>query len=299
MAPNKLKRTSLYASGASVVNMIQSVFYNQDCLVYDLEDSVPLDDKDAARFLVCNMLRDHRPMDKHVQIRVNGIYSLYFQEDLEAAVRVRPDALRIPKVETVEEVHMIADKISVIEKAAGIALGSIKLWCTLESHIGILNARSIAEASPRVEALILGAEDFTASMRSQRTKDGWEIFYARNAVLMACRAAGVDAIDALFADVNDMEGLKKDAQMTKNLGFDGKTAIHPRQVDVINAMFTPTQKEINYAMRVLDAIEEGRRLNKGAVSLDGSMVDRPIVIRAQNVMALAKAAGLKIEGDYV
>ena len=298
MAGSKLKRSSLYASGASAVNMIQAMFYNQDCLVYDLEDSVPLHDKDAARFLVCCMLRCHRPADKHIQVRVNGIYSLYFQEDLEASVRARPDALRIPKVESAEEVHMIDEKISAIERASGIEQGSVTLWCTLESHIGVLNAKAIAEASPRVEALILGAEDFTASMGSRRTKEGWEIFYARNAVLMACRAAGVAAIDALFADVNDMEGLKQDAQMTKILGFDGKTAIHPRQVDVINAAFTPTQKEIDYAMRVLDAIEEGRRLNKGAVSLDGSMVDRPVVIRAQQVMALAKAAGMKFEGEY-
>jgi citrate lyase subunit beta/citryl-CoA lyase len=297
MPSSNLKRTSLYASGASVVNMIQAGFYNQDCQVYDLEDSVPPADKDAARFLVRNMVRCHRPKDKHVQIRVNGIYTRYFDEDLEASVRVRPDALRIPKVETAGEVRMIAGKISAIEKAAGMEEGGVKLWCTLESHIGVLNARAIAEASPRVEALILGAEDFTASMRSRRTKEGWEIFFARNAILMACRAAGVDAIDALFSDVNDVEGLKIDAGMTKTLGFDGKTAIHPRQVDIINAAFTPTQREINHALRVLDAIEEGERLNKGAVSLDGSMIDKPIVIRAQNVIAMARAAGIRIGGD--
>jgi citrate lyase subunit beta/citryl-CoA lyase len=277
--------------------MIQAGFYNQDCQVYDLEDSVPPADKDAARFLVCNMVRRHRPKDKHVQIRVNGIYSRYFNEDLEASVRARPDALRIPKVEAAGEVREIDGKISAIEKAAGMEEGGVKLWCTLESHIGVLNAKEIAEASPRVEALILGAEDFTASMRSRRTKEGWEIFFARNAILMACRAAGVDAIDALFSDVNDVEGLKIDARMTKTLGFDGKTAIHPRQVDIINAAFTPTQREINHALRVLDAIEEGERLNKGAVSLDGSMIDKPIVIRAQNVIAMARAAGIRIGGD--
>ncbi|MDR1776982.1 MAG: HpcH/HpaI aldolase/citrate lyase family protein [Desulfovibrio sp.] len=298
MPGKKLKRTSLYASGASVVNMLQAVFYNQDCIVYDLEDSVPLDGKDAARFLISNVLRRHRPEDKHIQIRVNGIYSIYFEEDLEAAVRARPDALRVPKVETAEEVRTISRKVAAIERKAGIEEGSIKLWCTLESHIGVLNAKSIAEADPRVEALILGAEDFTASMRARRTKEGPEIFYARNAMLMACRAAGVDAIDALFPDVNDVEGLKEDAKKSKTLGFDGKTAIHPRQVDIINDAFTPTQKEINYAIRVLDAIEEGKRQNKGAVSLDGSMIDKPIVIRAQTVMALAKAAGIKIGGDY-
>lgn len=297
MATSSLKRTSLYASGASPVNMIQAVFYNSDCLVYDLEDSVPLDQKDSARFLVCNMLRRHRPKNKHVQIRVNDMHSMFFEEDIQAAVRARPDALRVPKVESGEQVQLLAAKLDEIEKAAGIPVGSTRVWCTIESHLGVLNARAIAEGSPRVEALGLGAEDFTASMHAKRTKPGWEIFYARNAILMACRAAGVAAIDAVFADINDIEGLKEDAQLGKTLGFDGKTVVHPRQVDVVNAAFTPSQKEINYALRVLDAIEEGKRLNKGAVSLDGNMLDTPMVLRAQSVIEHARAAGIKIGGD--
>ena len=261
-----LIRTSLYASGTSPVNMLQAVFYNQDCMVYDLEDSVPLADKDAARFLVCNMVRHMRPKDKNVLIRVNGIYSVYFDEDLEASVRARPDALRIPKVETADEVHMICEKVTAIEKAAGIPIGSTKLWCNIESHIGVLNARAIAEADERVEVLALGAEDFTASMHARRTKPGWEIFFARNAVLM------------------------------KTLGFDGKTVVHPRQIDPVNALFTPTKKEIAHAIRVLEAIEEGARQNKGAVTLDGSMLDVPMELRARNIIALAKAAGIDIGG---
>ena len=291
-----LIRTSLYASGTSPVNMLQAVFYNQDCMVYDLEDSVPLADKDAARFLVCNMVRHMRPKDKNVLIRVNGIYSVYFDEDLEASVRARPDALRIPKVETADEVHMICEKVTAIEKAAGIPIGSTKLWCNIESHIGVLNARAIAEADERVEVLALGAEDFTASMHARGTKPGWEIFFARNAVLMACRAAGKKCVDAVFSDINDAEGLKVDGEMTKTLGFDGKTVVHPRQIDPVNALFTPTKKEIAHAIRVLEAIEEGARQNKGAVTLDGSMLDVPMELRARNIIALAKAAGIDIGG---
>ncbi len=298
MASTKLIRTSLYASGASPVNMIQAVFYNQDCMVYDLEDSVPLTEKDSARFLVCNMVRLKRPRDKYVLIRVNGIYSEFFDEDLEAAVRARPDALRIPKVEYAREVHDIVTRVARIEQAAGIPEGETKLWCNIESHIGVLNAREIAEADPRVVVLALGAEDFTASMHARRTKAGWEIFYARNAVLMACRAAGKGCVDAVFSDINDAEGLQADAEITKTLGFDGKTVVHPRQIDTVNALFTPTQKEINHAIRVLDAIEEGKKRNKGAVTLDGSMLDMPMVIRAENVIALARAAGIKIGGKY-
>ena len=185
-----LMRTGLYASGASPVNMTQAVFYNQDCIVYDLEDSVPQGEKDAARFLVFNMLKHHRPTDKHVQIRVNGLYTPFFAEDMEAAVRARPDAIRVPKVESADEVHAICKRLDELEAAAGVEKGSIKIWCLIESHIGVLNARAIAEADERVEALVLGAEDFTASMHATRPKPGWEVFYARNMVLMGCRAAG-------------------------------------------------------------------------------------------------------------
>lgn len=290
-----LKRTSLYASGASPVNMAQAIFYNEDCLVYDLEDSVPLAEKDAARFLVYNTVRYHRPLNKYVVIRVNGIYSEFIEEDLEAAVRARPDAIRIPKVEHADEVRRIAAKIAKIERTAGIEVGSTEIWCNIESYLGVINAMEIAKADPRIAAMALGAEDFTASMQAQRTKKGWEVFYARNAVLMAARAAGIDAIDVVFSDINDLEGLREDTTLTKNLGFDGKTVIHPRQIDLVNAFFTPSKKEIAYALRVLAIIEEGKRQNKGAMTLDGSMIDKPMELRALTTLAQAKAAGINVE----
>ena len=294
MGKDALKRTSLYASGASPVNLLQARFYNEDCLVYDLEDSVPLTEKDAARHLVYNLIRYQRPAGKYVIIRVNGIYSEFIDEDLEAAVRAKPDAIRIPKVEYAKEVKRIAERITQIEKQAGIEEGSIELWCNIESYLGVLNAQEIAMADPRVVALALGAEDFTASMRSTRTKAGAEIFYARNAVLMACRFAGVEAIDAVFSDINDIEGLRDDVALTNNLGFDGKTVVHPRQIDVVNAAFTPGAKEIRYAKRVLEAVEAGAREHKGAVTLDGGMIDRPMELRARTTLAQARAAGIEV-----
>lgn len=289
-----LKRTSLYVSGTNPVNMIQAGFYHEDCMVFDMEDSVPASEKDAARLLIYHMIREHRPKGKYIIIRVNGIYSEYIDEDLEAAVRARPDAIRIPKVEYANEVQMIDGKISRIEQEAGIEPGSIELWCNIESYLGVMNAYEIASASGRVAALALGAEDFTASMRAQRTKEGQEIFYARNAVLMACRKAGVEAVDAVFSDINDEEGLRADTQLTKNLGFDGKTVVHPRQIDVVNSFFTPSPKEIKYALRVLEAVEEGKRQKKGAVTLDGGMIDKPMELRARTTLAQARAAGIDV-----
>mgnify|MGYP002512923862 FL=1 len=225
-------------------------------------------------------------------IRVNGLYSEYIDEDLEAAVRARPDAIRLPKVEHAEEVRRIDARITEIEKTAGIEAGSIELWCNIESVLGAVNAREIATASPRVVALALGAEDYTASMGSLRSKAGHEIFYARMQVLQACRLAGISAQDAVFSDFNDLEGLQEDLKMTRGLGFDGKTVIHPRQIDMVNAAFTPTKKEIRNAQRVIAALEEGARNHTGVVVVDGSMVDKPMEIRARTVLAQAEAAGI-------
>ncbi len=292
MSKTNLKRTSLYASGSSAGKVLEARFYNQDCIVYDLEDSVSAMEKDAARFLVYHTVRYHRPPDKYVLIRVNGLYSEYIEEDLEAAVRARPDAIRLPKVEHAEEVRRIDARITEIEKTAGLEPGSIELWCNIESVLGAVNAQEIATASPRVVALALGAEDYTASMGSLRSKAGHEIFYARMQVLQACRLAGISAQDAVFSDFNDPEGLQEDLKMTRGLGFDGKTVIHPRQIDMVNAAFTPTKKEIRNARRVIAALEEGAKNHTGVVVVDGSMVDKPMEIRARTVLAQAEAAGV-------
>lgn len=294
-----LKRTGLYASGCNPVNMIQAAFYNEDMLIYDLEDSVPVEEKDSARFLVYEMLKNHRPKDKYVVVRINSLYSDYFEADLQAMVRANPDALRLPKIESAQEVREISRRMAEIEAVVGLEVGKMELICNIESYMGVLNAREIAEADPRIVALTVSAEDLTASVKAQRTKKGLEIFYARNAVLLACRAAGIDAIDAVFADINDEEGLREDTQFAKNLGFDGKTVVHPRQIDIVNSFFTPSQKEIKYALRVLRAVEEGKKAGRGAVALDGEMIDKPIELRALTTIAQAKASGINIEGMVI
>lgn len=294
-----LKRTGLYASGSNPVNMIQAAFYNEDMLIYDLEDSVPAAEKDAARLLVYQILKEHRPKDKYVVIRVNGIYSEYLEEDLQAAVRANPDCIRIPKVEYAREVQNISERIAHIEEKVGLEAGKIQLICNIESYMGVLNAGEIAKADQRVVALALAAEDLTASLKAQRTKKGLEVFYARSAVLLACRAAGVDALDIVFSDINDEEGLREDTALAKNLGFDGKTVVHPRQIDVVNSYFTPSTKEIRYALRVLAAVEQGKREGKGAVALDGGMIDKPMELRALTTLAQAEAAGIHMEGMVI
>ena len=189
--------------------------------------------------------------------------------------------------------------IAEIEREAGVEEGSIELICNIESYMGVINAMEIAHADPRIVAMAVSAEDLTASLRAQRTKKGLEVFYARNAVLLACRSAGIDALDIVFSDINDKEGLEEDTALAKNLGFDGKTCIHPRQIDTVNSFFTPSMKEIKYALRVLKAVEEGKRQHKGAVSLDGGMIDKPMELRARTTLAQAEAAGIHVEGMVV
>ena len=291
-------RSSLYVGGTAPSRMVQAMFYDEDCIVYDLEDSVSKTEKDAARQLIFCLLRAQRPENKYVIVRVNGIYSAEIDEDLEAIVRARPDAIRIPKVERVEEIEAVDRKITAIEKAAGLPVGEIKIWCNIESYLGILHAREIAKAGPRVEAMALGAEDYTSSIGASRTKDGWEIFHARNELLLACREAGILAIDSVFADISDGEGLRKDLLMTKNLGFDGKTCIHPFQVEIVNQALAPTQDEINKAIKILETLTQLKNENKGVGLLEGAMIDKAMEKQAKRTLQKAGRIGLLSEEGF-
>lgn len=286
-----LVRTNLYASAAKPARMGYAAFCEADGVVYDLEDSVPDAEKDAARFLVYQTLKTHRPQGKYISIRVNGSDTPFFAQDLEAAVRCRPDAIRIPKAESAEQIRDIAEHVAQVERKCGMEEGAIDFWCLIESHKGVLCAREIAGAHPRVRALVLGAEDFTASIGAQRTKQGHELFLARGMVLLACREAGIYAIDVVFSDINDPEGLLEDAKRGREMGFDGKTVIHPGQIEIVNRAFTPDEKEIRYAQRVVAAAEEGRMRHQGAVSLDGKMLDKPVELRARALLERARLAG--------
>lgn len=310
MASSELMRTSLYAGGTSPVKMIQAGFYNEDCIVYDLEDSVSAGEKDAARFLVYNLVKYQRPKNKYVVVRVNGLYSEYLDEDLEAIVRAQPDAIRLPKVEYAKEVERIDQRVTQIEQAAGLPVGGIKLWCNIESYLGVMNAQEIAKASPRVAAMAIGAEDLTASLGAQRTKPGWEIFYARNAILMACRAAGISAQDAVFSDINDKEGLQRDLEMTRTLGFDGKTCVHPRQIDAVNACFTPSAVVNIKEPSIVDFVKDGTINRIEASGIRGQLGDailsgevelaEPVILRTHGGRPRAIEAGeLQIDVAFI
>lgn len=187
--------------------------------------------------------------------------------------------------------------ISEIEEKAGIEVGTTKLMAAIESPLGVINAFEIAKSSKRLIGIALGAEDFVTSMKTERSKDGLELLVARSQILMAARAANIYALDTVFSDINDDEGFIKEVKLIKQLGFDGKSVIHPRQVTLVHQVYTPTKKEIDYSIRVLNAIDEAEKRSSGVIALDGKMIDAPIVERAYRVLELAKASGV-YKGDY-
>lgn len=287
----KLRRTMLFMPGNNPGMLQNAGILGADSIILDLEDAVSLTEKDSARILVREAIKNVDYSDVEVTVRINPLTTEFAHEDIDVIARVKPDALMVPKAteEELLEVHSILDKI---EEEEGFEKGSIKLIPLVESAYGVENVYNIIKASNRVAAILLGGEDLTSDLGIKRTKEGDEIFYARNKVAVACRAMKVDSIDTPFTDTNDYEGLEKDTRKAKSLGMTGKASINPRQIDTIHSVYAPTKEEIRHAERVLNAMEEAEKEGKGVFSLDGKMVDAPIINRAKTTIDLAKTLGL-------
>lgn len=293
----RLRRTMMYVPGNNPGMVKDAHIYGADSLMFDLEDSVSLNEKDAARFVVYNALKTMDYEGTETVVRINGLDTPYGRDDLEAIVRAKPDIIRLPKTERPEDIWEAEKIISEIEVKANIKKGTTKLMAAIESAIGVINAYKIATASKRLVAIAIGAEDFVTDMHTTRSFDGIELLAARSQVLMAARAAGIGALDTVYSDVNNEEGFENEVKLIKQLGFDGKSIINPKQIEPVHRIFTPTKKEIDKSLKVLNAIKEAKSKGSGVVSLNGKMVDKPIAERAQRVIDLATAAGVyKDEG---
>jgi citrate lyase subunit beta/citryl-CoA lyase len=278
--------------------MIQDAgIYNADCIMFDLEDSVSINEKDSARFLVFEALTSLSYRGKELVVRINDPRTETGKEDLEAIVRTGKAAIRLPKTETARDVTDCAAIIEAIEKKDGLPPGSTRMIAAIESAGGVLNAKEIAAASSRLIAIAIGAEDYVTDLKTSRSPEGTELFFARSMILLAARNAGIDAIDTVYSDVNNEEGLRKETMLIRQLGFDGKSIINPRQIKIIHEIFTPTEKEILNAKAVVAAIKEAEKKGSGVISMNGKMIDKPIVIRAERVLDLARAAGIAINEE--
>lgn len=289
----------LYVPGNNAGMVKDAHIYRSDSVMFDLEDSVSLTEKDSARLLIFNALKTLDYEGIETVVRINGLDTPFGEDDIKAMVRARPDIIRIPKAETADDILEVEKLIEREEKAAGVEPGTIKMMAAIEGPLGVINAYQIATASRRLVGIALGAEDYVTNMKTKRSPEGTEILYARSAIVTAARAAGIYALDTVYSDINNEEGFIEEVKLIKQLGFDGKSVISPRQIAPVHRIYTPEQKEIDFAVRVIAAIAEAEEKGSGVISLDGKMVDKPIVDRAQRVLAMAKASGILISEDEI
>lgn len=296
----RLRRTMMFVPGNNPAMVKDAGIYGADSIMFDLEDAVSMAEKDAARDLVYEALQTQDYGDAELVVRVNGQDTPYYANDVRAMVKAGIDVVRLPKTEDAEMVKKLDADITAAEKEFGREEGSTMLMAAIESAKGVINAYQIASASDRMMGIALSAEDYTTDMKTHRYPDGAELEFARNMVLHAARAAGVAAFDTVFTNMNDTEGFYRETEYIHQLGFDGKSLVNPRQIPMVNKVYEPTKKEIENAKNVENAIKEAKLKGSGVISMNGQMVDRPVVLRAERVMRLAKASNLiDEEGNYI
>ena len=292
----RLRRTMMFVPGNNPGMMADAYIYGPDSIMLDLEDSVTMAEKDTARLLVHNALKTIDYGATEMVVRINPLNTPYGKKDIEAVVKAGVHVIRMPKTETAEEVIEVEREIEKVEKEIG-CLGRTQIMAAIESALGVVNAYAIATASKRMMGIALGAEDYSANLKTQRTPEGSELLLARETIVVAARAAGIDALDTVYSNLNDMETFRKEVETIKKLGFDGKSIINPRQIEVVNEVFAPKEKEIQKSLTILAAIKEAEKKGSGVIAVNGKMVDRPVVIRAQRTIDLAIASGILTKED--
>ena len=288
-----LRRTLLFIPGGNEKVLNKGLGLEVDGLILDLEDSVSPDKKETARQAVAEALLTAEFGRKEKVVRINALSTDYGYDDLEQVLRGRPDCLLVPKVDRAEDIKAYDHRMTEIEEKEGFPPGRIGLIALIESAWGIVNIESIALASPRMTALLFGAADFTRDTHGQITADRLELYYPMMRILLAARIAGIDALDTPYFDIKDPEGLERHSLQAKAMGYDGKALIHPGQIEVVNRIFTPTQDEIGYAKRVIEAFQAAQKEGKGATQLDGKLIENLHVAMAERTLKIAEQAGLK------
>jgi len=284
---NNARRALLYIPGDDERKIAKAATLDVDCICLDMEDGVALNRKQAARETIARALAEQNFGRAERLARINRIGSGLEAADLAAVLPARPDGIVIPKVEDARQVQWASAQIA----AAGYGVEAMGLICMVETAFGIVNLASIARADPRLQALIFGAEDLAGDIGARRTPEAWEVFYARSAIVTHAAAFGLQAIDMVYVDFQDEEGLRREARQGAEMGFAGKQVIHPKQVVPVQEAFTPGEVEIAQALRLVEAFAAHQASGKGAFALDGKMVDAPVVKAAERLLGRARAAG--------
>lgn len=287
----RARRALLYMPGDDMRKIQKAITLGVDCICMDMEDGVALNRKAEARLTIAEALRTLDFGRSERLARINPVGSGLEVVDLNTVLPAHPDGIVIPKLEYAEQVQWVSEQIASAEDEYGWAPGGICLIVVVETARGIINLSQIAGADPRLEALIFGAEDFAGDIGATRTREGWEVFYARSAIVTYAAAYGLQAIDMVHIDFQDHEGLKREALEGARMAYAGKQVIHPNQVAPVQEAFTPGDEAIAYALRIMQAFQENQQAGRGAFALEGKMIDAPILKAAKRVIALAQAAG--------
>lgn len=296
--PNKkrLRRSMMFLNAQKPGLIKDPYIYGADSIMLDLEDAVAENQKDAARYSLYHALQeiDYRGTERVV--RINGLDTPHWQEDIRVCVAGGADTIRIAKTECAQDVKTVEEHVLAAEREFGRPEGSTLLMAALESCKGVLNALEVCQSSERLIGIALSGGDYTKDLQTVITGTGVELMGARQHMIMAARAAGVQCFDTVFTNLDDMEGFEKETRMIKMMGFDGKSLVNPRQIAVVHEIFTPTQKEIIFAEKVVREIDEKKAQGIGVFTVDGKMIDIAFYDGAKRTIDLAKASGV-YEGD--
>lgn len=284
---SELMRTMLYVPGNSPGMLVDAHIYGADAIMFDLEDAIAEREKDAARVMTFYALKALPKRPVMVVVRINGLDTPHGLLDIKAMVACGVDAIRLPKTETAEDVHAVELAIEAEERRLGLEIGHIKLMAAIESPLGVINALSIAMSSKRLIGIALGAEDYVTNLKTARSPGGVELLYARSQILNAARAAGIAALDTVYSDVDNLQGFKDEVELIHQLGFDGKSIINPRQIEIVHQVYMPSEKQIYSAVRIIKAVRLAEAEGQGVINVDGKMVDKPIIERALRTLNLA------------
>lgn len=292
----RLRRTIMFLNAQKPGLIKDPYIYRPDSIMLDLEDAVAENQKDAARFSLYHALKtiDYRGCERVV--RINGLDTPYWKEDIRCAVAGGCDAIRIPKTERPEDVRTVEGRIGAAEKEFGIPEGRTLIMAAIESARGVMKALDICEASERLFGIALSGGDYTKDLQTHITGTGIELMGARQNMIIAARAAGVQCFDTVYTNLDDMEGFRRDVETIHLMGFDGKSIINPRQITIVHEIFTPTPKDIIFAEKVVKEIDDKKARGIGVFTVDGKMIDIAFYDGARRIIALAKASGV-YKGD--
>lgn len=298
MNPNKkrLRRTMMFLNCQKPGLIKDPYIYKPDSIMLDLEDAVAEGEKDAARYSLYHALKEIDYHGVETVVRINGLDTPYWQEDIRCAVAGGVDAIRIPKTETPKDVRIVEEAIEGAEKEFGRPEGSTLIMAAIESARGVLKALDICEASERLFGIALSGGDYTKDLQTHITGTGLELMGARQNLVIAARAAGVQCFDTVYTDLDNMEGFRQDVTTIHLMGFDGKSVINPRQISIVHEIFTPSQKDIIFAEKVVKEIDDKKAKGIGVFTVDGKMIDIAFYDGAKRTIALAKASGV-YKGD--